>query len=226
MSNIYIILIEPEHPGNVGAIARSMKNFDLKNLVLINPKCDHLCSEAIARSMHAKDVLEHTIVAKKIPSYDCIVATTGKIGSDYNLPRVPITPDELSNVIPQNNSVAIVFGREGIGLTNEDIKKCDFTMTIPASLDYPILNLSHAATIVFYELFKNSNKEKTNSHIIMSSAKDKEIIQNQIERILDSIEFTTAEKKETQRVVWKKIFGKAFLTKREAFAVIGLLKKL
>lgn len=224
---IHILLMEPEHPGNIGAIARSMKNFALEHLVLINPACDHLCSEAIARSMHAKDILEKAKVRKTLRGYDHLVGTTGKLGSDYNLPRVPLTPEQLAEKVSDLDArVGILLGREGIGLKNDEIARCDLLVTIPASREYPILNLSHAAAVLFYELFKASGDDKTNSHIAIATRKEKDVIMSQMERILRSTEFSTEEKRETQRIVWKRIFGKAILTRREAFAVIGLLKKI
>ncbi|MBS3097166.1 RNA methyltransferase [Candidatus Woesearchaeota archaeon] len=229
---ISTILIEPETPGNIGAIARSMKNFDLKNLILINPKCGHLDKEALDRATHAKEILKNAII-KDFPylkEFDYLIATTSQLGTDYNIPRSPITPEQLAEKLAKINlkelNVGILIGREGIGLKNKEILMSDFVVTIPSSKAYPTLNAAHAATIVFYEIFKKIGKEKVNEHIIPATKIEKEIILKKLDNILDKMEFTTKEKKETQRKIWKRIVGKSFLTRREAFALIGFLKKI
>ena len=78
---------------------------------------------------------------------------------------------------------------------------------------------------IFYELFKSS-KEKSNSHIQFATKKDLTIINKYFNKILDKLEFQTKEKKQTQKKVWKRIFGKSLLTKREAFSVMGYFRKL
>ena len=115
-----------------------------------------------------------------------------------------------------------MFGREGSGLSNEEILQCDFIVKIPSSKKYPTLNISHAAAIIFYALFK----EKSFPSIPAISSKEKEVIMNKIDVILDRMKFTTPQKKVTQKRTWKRIIGKSILTKREAFVVLGFLRKL
>jgi tRNA/rRNA methyltransferase len=222
---ITVILVEPEHSGNVGAIARVMANFNLKNLVLINPKCNHLDEEAQGRSKHARDVLKKAKIMdfSCLKDFDYVIGTSAIIGTDYNIPRCPLTPEELALKLKDRKSTfALVFGREGSGLSNEEISKCDFMVKIPSSTDYPTLNISHAAAIIFYALFK----EKSFSHIPAISHQEKEIILGKIDNLLKDMDFTTPQKKVTQKITWKKILGKAMLTKREAFVVLGFLRKL
>ena len=88
------------------------------------------------------------------------------------------------------------------------------------------MNISHATSIILYELSKKTGKEKINEHINFATKKDKEIILRYVNKALDKMEFSTKEKKETQKIVWKRIVGKAMLTKREAFALMGFLRKL
>ena len=152
---ITVALLKPISPGNIGAVARAMKNFDLKDLILINSQCDTKSEEAIKRSKHAKDILKKAKIVKNfnyLKKFDYIIGTTANVGStDYNLPRLPIKPEDLK--IKNKNSV-ILFGREDSGLTNEEIMKCDFIISIPASKKYQTINISHSAAIIFYELFK------------------------------------------------------------------------
>ena len=228
---ISVVLIEPETPGNIGAIARIMKNFDFNDLVLINPKCNHLSKESLDRSTHAKSILKKAKIKKinHLKNFDYLIATTAKLGTDYNIPRSPITPEQLAEKLSKLSSklkIGLLIGREGSGLSNNEISMCDFIVTIPSSKNYPTMNVSHAASLILYEIFKKQSREKSNEHIIPAAKKEKEIIMDYFNKVLDTAEFSTKEKKQTQKTVWKRIFGKAFLTKREAFAVIGFLKKL
>ena len=224
---IYVVLIEPETPGNIGAIARVMKNFNLKNLILINPKCNHLSEEALVRSKHAKEILRKAKIRNTfsdLKSFDYLVATTAITGTDYNIARVSLTPEEFSLKIPRNKKIALILGRESSGLNNKEIETCDLTVNIPASKKYFTLNISHAAGILFYELFKLKNKDK--SKVEIASCKEKEVLLEKINNTIEKLKFRTTEKKEIQQKVWKRIIGKSFLTKREAFALFGFFRKL
>jgi len=229
---ITIILIEPETPGNIGAIARSMKNFDFERLVLISPKCNHLSKEALDRATHAKEILKNALVKdfSYLKEFDYLIATTSQIGTDYNIPRSPITPEQLAEKLAKINlknlNIGILIGREGIGLKNKEILMADFVVTIPSSKSYPTLNAAHAATVLLYEIFKKLGKNKVSEHIIFATKTEKEIILKKIDNILNKLEFATKGKKETQIKIWKRLIGKSFLTKREAFALMGFLRKL
>lgn len=225
---IDIVLIEIENEGNLGAVSRVMANFDFKNLVLVRPKCDERSLEVIKRAKHSKDVLKSIKVIDKMPKYDYVIATTAKLGTDYNIPRSPISPEQLREKLSEIDTgklkIALLIGREGDGLTNEEIMAADFVVTIPASKEYPTLNISHALGIILYELSKGKNN--VTSHIIFATDKEKKIIRALIEDILDKTDFNTEEKKNTQRLIWRRMIGKSFLTKREAFALIGFLKRI
>jgi TrmH family RNA methyltransferase len=219
---ISIILVEPENSGNVGAVARVMANFGFKDLFLVNPKCQHLNDEARCRAKHAQRILENAKISKLNElKFDYLIGTSAVIGSDYNIPRSPITPEELARKVKRKANIALLFGREGSGLSNKEILKCDFIVKIPSSKKYGTLNVSHAAAIVLYSLFKDRG-----FGIPAATKKEKDVILEKLDEILDKLEFTTTQKKETQKRTWKRIIGKAMLTKREAFAVLGFLTKL
>ena len=259
---INIVLIQPEHPGNVGAVARVMANFGFDKLILVEPLCDKDSSEAIKRAKHALPILKKAKVVKKeyLDKFDYLIGTTAKLGTDYNIPRSPITPKQLAEKLSgtenvsgmdakkvfgmnlkkrsgininkisgiNTKKVALIFGREGIGLTNDEINACDFIVSIPSFKKYPTLNISHACAILFYELFQalGEKETKTNAMITPANEKDKEVMMMRINQVLDKLEFTTPEKKKTQKIVWKRIIGKSMMTKREAFAAIGFFRKI
>lgn len=218
-----IILMEPETSGNIGAIARVMKNFDLTKLILINPKCEHLNKEALDRATHAKDILKNAKVLMQFEElkYPFLIGTTSILGNDYNITRDCLNVSDL--ILPKNS--ALILGRESSGLTNEELNKCDVIITIPSSNKYPALNISHAASIIFYELYKKYGKNKTNTHIAFASNQERSIINNYISDIIDKFGWEKGRKYKNKEI-WKKILGKSFLTRREAFALCGFFKKL
>jgi len=245
MDNISIILIEPENAGNTGAICRSMKNFDFQNLVLINPKFNLKSEELRNRAKWANDLVDNIKIIKKYDAktikklrkeYDYLIATTARLGRDYNVLRSPITPQQLAQRIAEidrkkgtnkkNINIGILIGREGSGLNNEEIKEADFSVTIPTSKKYGTMNMSHAVTILLYEIFKARGTENIISHIAPISKNEKHQIIKILEDKLKTMHFNTEEKRDTQRTVWKKMIGKAFLSRREAYALMGFLKKI
>ena len=135
-----------------------MKNFGLSNLHLVSPIAT-LGPNGRMRGGHAQDVLdslvEHRSLADALEGLDLSLGTTAQKSYDAsNLIRKPMTPKELATKVQSlAGTVGVVFGREGTGLTNSELDQCDATLTIPASSEYQTLNLSHAAAIVFYELY-------------------------------------------------------------------------
>ncbi|MFH0978463.1 MAG: TrmJ/YjtD family RNA methyltransferase [Candidatus Woesearchaeota archaeon] len=225
---IDIVLMQPENAGNVGAIARVLHNFRYGRLVLIDPKCDIKSSEAIARSKFGNRILANAIIGKKrlLKEYDYIIGTTARLGTDYNLPRSPITPRQLASVIPRKTRIALLFGREGIGLTNKEVQDCDFIVHIPTASKHPTLNISHAVAILLYELRRAESEKQTEEKFVLATKKEKDLLLKLVDKVLGKMKFPTKEKKETQRKVWKRILNKSFLTKREAFALFGFFKRI
>ncbi|MBW2968653.1 TrmJ/YjtD family RNA methyltransferase [Candidatus Woesearchaeota archaeon] len=226
-----IILIKPSKSGNLGAIARAMANFNFKDLILVNPKCKKTSITAKKRAKHAQQILKNAKIRKSLPKLHTLIATTSQLGTDYNIKRSPINLEQLKQKISKLNKkslskIGLVFGPEGEGLSNEEINKCDFVLTIPANKSYPVLNLSHAVAVTLYELSKIMINKKVDEHITLASESDKNQLLKIVKNKLNRIKFSTVSKKQTQLTVWKKIIGKAFLTKREAFALMGFFKKI
>jgi len=240
MINISVILIEPENPGNTGAICRAMKNFDFRNLVLVGPKFDTDSEELKNRAKWANDIVERMEIIpkydvkalKKIRKrYDYLIATTAKLGRDYNILRSPITPVQLAErlsglKLKKDANIAIVMGRESSGLTNEELDSMDFAVTIPTSKKYGTMNISHATTIILYEIFKKINEENIVSHINPITEPEKRQLMKLLDESMDTMGFLNEDKKDTQRIVWKKMVNKSFLSKREAYALMGFFKKI
>lgn len=215
-----IVLFEPETEGNVGAVARVMKNFGYKNLVLVNPV--PLGEEVRKFAMHAFDIIENAKIYEKFPwkEYDVTIGTTGLVFNQYNVLRTALTPGQLKeNMENVRGKIALIFGRESKGLFNKELEKCDFVSHIPVSRIYPVMNLSHAVAVFLYELTKR--KENYN----LAEKKEKEILLKVFKDLLNKIDYQNHRKK-TALACFKNILGRSFLSSREAHSLIGTFKKI
>jgi TrmH family RNA methyltransferase len=226
---VRVVLFKPEVSGNVGAVARLMGNFDVQELVLIQPKCDHLSKESQDRAKHNKQILKKAVILDSLDQLECatLIATTARVGTDFNLPRSPLLPSQLAELVPVGADVGIVFGPEGPGLSNEEISKCDFTVSIPTTKRYAAMNLSHAVGIILYELFQARSLYHIASHIKSMGVAEKKQLLKMVDATIEGIDWDThASRKETQLRLWHKIVGKSFLTNREAMAFMGFLRQI
>ena len=98
-------------PGNIGALARAMKNFEFEQMVLLNPDCDHLCKEAMDRSTQAKQILHNAQVVERL-EYDILIGTTSALGSSYNVIRNPITAEQLAQMELKGKEVLYIDDSE------------------------------------------------------------------------------------------------------------------
>ncbi len=228
-----IVLVGPEISGNIGAVARVMKNFSFSRLILVDPRCEYDNEEARNRAKHANDIIDNIRIVHSINEieHDYRIGTTAKLGSDYNLSRTPSYPEKLSEMIGEieegrKDSIGIYFGRESHGLTNEEISKMDFNVHIPTDERYSSLNLSHSVGIILYELSKSDLTLKRNERYKPMSSREKMIIEELFSSILDKLDFETETKRKTQDTLWKRMVGKSMLTMRESYALMGLLRKI
>ena len=163
---IRVILLEPEKEGNIGAVARSMRNFALDDLWIVNPQVS-IGGEARAYAMRGLEVLTSAKIVgtmKEALAGVAVVVGTSAVTARgrSNLSRVSMTAHELADKVRKSSRiVGIVFGRESSGLNNMEVEECDFMVTIPANPDYNVLNIATAASILFYEIFQNKTAQET-----------------------------------------------------------------
>ena len=190
--NLYFILVEPQHPGNIGASARALKTMGFENLILINP-VDFNVPETEFMAHASGDILKKIqvkmVIKEVLKDMNFVIATTQK-SRGYHLPYY--TPKELAQkIIPisQNNKVAILFGREDSGLTNEELRACHVISTIPANVKHPSLNLSQSVMIYCYELFTNTFEIEKKYYWKHASYQDIEGVFDHLLSSLKNIEF-------------------------------------
>ncbi|WP_456471692.1 TrmJ/YjtD family RNA methyltransferase [Methanocaldococcus sp.] len=223
-----VILVNPKYGGNVGSVARVMKNFGFKELRIVGSR-DIINDEAKMMAMHAKEILEkakfYETFDEAIKDLDFIIATSGARGGDRNLKRVPITPRELANkVFEVKGKIGLVFGREDDGLYNEELDKCDLLVSIPTSDEYPIMNLSHAVAVILYELYISKVENKFQDiNIREASKEDKELLIKKFNEFIDKKDIPE-HKKELCKIIFKRLVNRAFITGKEAWTLMSAFK--
>jgi len=222
--DIRIVLVEPMYQGNVGSVARAMKNFGYTDLVLVNP-CE-LEGQARAMASHARDVLEGARIVstleEAVKGANLLVGTTGvgslKTGEHIRLPLY--TARDLKEKLKgYSGTVAILFGREDNGFRNDELKSFDILITVPTSEVYPIMNLSHAVTVVLYEI-----AELEGGNNPLAEGFDLQLLYGHLEEFLEKIDYPP-HKKDKTFLMLRRILGRAGLTPREVQTLRGIIRK-
>jgi TrmH family RNA methyltransferase len=191
---IRIVLVDTSHPGNIGAVARAMKNMALGELVLVRPKVfPH--ADATARASGADDVLARArvvgTVAEALDGCGFVTATTSR-DRDQNF-RVLDVRDAAARILDESRRApaAILFGAERTGLTNEDLQAAHALMRIPANSEYLSLNLAMAVQIVAYEVYRAQAAplQQPARDVPMASPADMERLYEHLAQVMEEVEF-------------------------------------
>lgn len=154
LTRIRIVLVEPSHPGNIGAAARAMKTMGLGRLYLVSPE-QYPHAEATARASGADDVLAKAVVCDDLDialNGTTLVFGTSARARNLEWPTIPPRAAAEAVIREPAGEVALLFGRERSGLTNEELERCHYRVHIPANPNYSSLNLASAVQILCYEL--------------------------------------------------------------------------
>ncbi|WP_181692995.1 RNA methyltransferase [Natronomonas sp. LN261] len=232
MVDISVAVVGAETPGNVGTIARSMKNFGLSELYLVDPPELDPDGEAYGFAGHAReDVLPNatTVEFEYLRDHFYTVACTATTNQDarnhvrYPFMRPAELPEELGGL---DADVCIVFGRERVGLTNDELADLDRICSIAASEAYPVLNLAQAATIVLYELRELTVEETQHPAEPHERAAEHEIegAYTTFSEYLHDVGHPKEKIPKTERL-FRRLLSRAHPTGREARTIRGVLRR-
>ncbi|WP_247008952.1 RNA methyltransferase [Halorientalis litorea] len=229
---ISVAVVGATEPGNVGTIARSMKNFGLGDLLLVDPPELDPDGEAYGFAGQAReDVLPEadTVTFDHLVEHYYTVGCTATTNEDAtNHVRYPfLTPADLTEELRGvDTDVAIVFGRERVGLTNDELARLDRVCSIPASDDYPVLNLGQAATVVLYELRSLTVDATQHPEEAHERADEREIeaLHDQFADMLVGIGHPEPKRAKAGRL-WRRLLGRAHPTGREVKTLRGILRR-
>ncbi|PDH28029.1 MAG: hypothetical protein CND85_00015 [Marine Group II euryarchaeote MED-G33] len=232
---LVVVLVEPQFDGNIGAVARCLRNFGLHELRILRHDGD-FTDETRNRAKHAQSVLDDCQVHQNwdacFEDISLVIGTSGKREmGDKVLFRHFLLPAEMGERLSDvEGKVAIVFGPEGMGLTQEELRACDLMLTIPTWEGYPILNLSHTVAIVCYEWFQTLLPKVGNDRALPKTVHTERILnpdlKRQIRRRAKEIADASS-KRDDQKAITADTLSRVILrgmpTDDEAHSLLGIL---
>jgi tRNA/rRNA methyltransferase len=231
--NISIILYKPKYAGNVGSVARVAKNMGISNITVVGAaNLDRAAMEPLSTHL-AADILEQIRYADSIDEalggFNYIVGTTARLGKARGPFLTPRAAAQKLAGIAQKNKVALLFGPEDTGLTNDELHYCHAVVTIPTSKEFRSLNLSHAVMIVCYEIFVASSASTEGKSAIIPKqalASELEGMYGQIKMLLADIGFLNPENPDHWMLHLRRFFSRAGLLSREVKIIRGICRQL
>lgn len=233
LKNIRIVLVNPSHPGNIGATARAMKTMCLRALYLVSP-ADYTGPEARARAAGADDVLANAMccdsLAQALTGARLVIGTSTRTRS---IPWPSLDPMVGAQQLvreARRGPVALVFGREKVGLTNAELDQCQYVVSIPTNSDYGSLNLACAAQVMSYEILCASGQGKRGktvswheAHVPLARSEDIERFYRHLEEVLAEIGFLDpANPRKLMRRLYR-LFNRVRLDENEVNILRGIL---
>ena len=200
-SKFGFILVKPQLGENIGACARSMKNFGFSKLYIVDPKINFPNHKAKATSVGAYDIISKAKVFNKIEnaikSFNLVISLSAR-RRDINKKHISI--QEFQKIIIKKNlNIGLMFGPEASGLSNKDLSFSNYILQIPTSSKFKSLNLSHSLTVICYEIFKFLNNKKINKKSLNLKISSKSKILSVVNHLIDILEkknfFNPKEKK-------------------------------
>ncbi|MFB3058999.1 MAG: RNA methyltransferase [Gammaproteobacteria bacterium] len=233
LENIDIVMVGTTHPGNIGAAARAMHNMCISNLVLVNPQCP-IGEIAYARASGANVILDSLRKAGSLQEavQHCIlvVATSAR---DRSLPWPELSPGLMAKKIAELNGqsrVALVFGREHSGLTNEELQICHYTVNIPTNPDFSSLNVASAIQVMCYEIFKTvgyqSETRQTEFQECAVTSQQLEGFFRHLEQVMITTEFLDRENPGLLMQRLRRLYHRLEMSKNEVDILRGILSSV
>jgi tRNA (cytidine32/uridine32-2'-O)-methyltransferase len=232
LSHIHIVLVGTTHPGNIGAVARAMKNMQMTSLKLVAPKI-FPSADATSRASGADDVLSRAMVCDSLREAvaDCQVVF-GASARSRTISWPELTPRQCAEEIftrHPGEQIAIVFGREHSGLTNEELDMCRYLLHIPCNPNFSSLNLAAAVQVVCYELFvaAGSNERKTigdRGECPLATAEQMESFYDHLHETLIDIDFTQPGRSTSIMRRLRRIYNRIELDTKEVDILRGILR--
>jgi len=230
MKNISIVLQKPKYAGNVGSIARAAKNMGIGSIIVVGA-ADMDKEEMQKRSTHlAVDVLDKIQYVQNIGTalekFSYIVGTTARQGSARGPFIAPRVIAEKIVDVSHKNKVALLFGPEDTGLSNDELRYCHTVVSIPTTRELKSINLSHAVIIICYEIFTASRPsiEEVTPKLALSS--ELEGMYGQIKTLLAQIGFLNPENPDYWMMHLRRFFTRAGLLSREVKIIRGICRQL
>lgn len=233
LTNFKVVLVDTSHPGNIGAVARAMKNMQMDQLRLVSPKLfPH--ADATARASGADDVLRNASVFDSLADAiaDCHIVL-GASARDRTISWPSLTARETAQrwvaTLEVEQNIALVFGRENSGLNNRELDLCHYLLRIPCNAEYSSLNLAAAVQVVCYELFVATGQKLVSN--IGDQGEDPPATLEQMEAFYQHLQQTMAdigflhpERSKSIMRRLRRLFNRSHLDTKELDILRGILR--
>ncbi len=229
LQNITIVLVRPRIPENIGAAARAMQNMGIKRLVLVQPQVLDPDRMLMMATHAAAEIIEnmqlHADLKEALSPYQYVIGTTARLGGQRPAFTFPSKSAENLIGVSQSNQVAILFGPEDRGLSNEDLRNCHELIHIPTA-EFSSLNLAQAVLVVCYELFLASREEKGEFQPRLANRHELDGMYEQLKGILIRISFINPENPEHWMNNLRRFFNRLPLRSREVNIIRGICHQI
>ncbi len=229
LDNISIVLHRPRHPENIGAAARAIRNMGIGQLVLVSPQ-NYDISKVLKLATHvASDVVEQIKVyenlGEAIAGYGFVVGTTARLGGQRQVVSTPSNLAEKLVSVSRENRIAILFGPEDRGLTNEEIKYCQVLVNIPTA-EFSSLNLAQTVMIMCYEIFIAGSEDNIRFIPRLANQHELEGMYDQLKDILVRINYINPENPDYWINKLRHFFSRIQLRSKEVNIIRGICRQI
>lgn len=229
IDNISIVLLQPRYSENIGAAARAMRNMGIRSLVIVDPQNFDL-SKALKLATHfASDIIENSKfypdLKEPLSPFNYVVGTTARLGGQRQVVRTPLTIARKLIPISVKNRIAILFGPEDKGLSNEDIRFCHALVNIPTA-EFSSLNLAQSVMILCYEIFVAGGEVNEGFTPRMASRYELDGMYDQLKDILVRISYINSENPDYWLNHFRRFFTRLQLRAKEVNIIRGLCRQV
>ncbi len=229
LENITVVLNQPRYPENIGSSARAILNMGIDKLIVVNPVnfevdrimrlATHMASDII------RNIKIYSDLREALSPFGYVVGTTARLGGERQAVNLPSTIAEKLVPISQNNCIALLFGAEDRGLTNEDIRLCHALVNIPTA-EFASLNLAQAVMIICYQLFTTGNEKTSEFSPRLANRHELDGMYDQLKDILVRISFINHENPDYWMKNFRRFFTRLQLRAKEVSMIRGICRQI
>jgi tRNA/rRNA methyltransferase len=234
LDRVIVVLVRARNPNNIGAAARAMHDFGFRNLRIVN---DYAVPFATARSaVDASDVLssaaEFRSVAEAVADCSLVIGTTavGERALQHPLHALPRAAAEIDNVLAQEGRVALLFGSEKTGLSNDELSHCHWLLTIPMQqhedIRHPSMNLGQAVAVCLYELVRQTSAPISTGTAVMAESGEQERLTALLTEMLEKTGYTRRHPANCDEAQIRRLVLRMGVTSADAPVWMGILRQV
>jgi len=229
LDNLRIVLVRPRGSGNIGSVARAMKNVGAKELAIVgNARTESFWAKAMA--VHGRDILQaakcYPTIREAIADCTLVIGTTCRAGLYRSHSQTPRQVAPTIAAAARGGKVALLFGPEDHGLSNKDLEHCQLLINIPANPEYQSFNVAQAVVICLYEVYVASLTAVADDGLVRAQAEDIERLFDIMRNALLKIGFLDSENPEHMLLAFRRIFGRTGLEDKDVRILTGMFRQI